>query len=346
MRLRKKFFYSILALFFLFIILYFHLLVYGIQQGIGQMNLIWNAQSFKEFLEKGEYSDSVKKVHREKLALIREIKQFAIDSLGLKASKSYTSIYDQKGKPILWAVTACQPYQLEAKEWHYGPLGKMPYKGFFDSTKTKNLVTSLKNEGYDVNVYEPAAWSTLGWFRDPILSSMLDWSEGDLASLIIHEMTHSTIWISGNVEYNENLADFVGDNGALLFLERKYGKHSDVYQKYIHKEEDTQKFYSHILKGAQRLDSLYRRFTPEDSKKEKEAKKQKLIREIMQSMQQVSFFNKDKYQNLFQKGTPNNAYFMAFLRYRSKQNDFEQEFKQRFHANFQKYLAYLKKKYN
>ena len=85
----------------------------------------------------------------------------------------------------------------------------MPYKGYFDSTKAYNLVRDLKAEGYDVNIYNPAAWSTLGWFNDPILSSMLYWSEGGLASLIIHEMTHATIWISGDVEYNENLADFM-----------------------------------------------------------------------------------------------------------------------------------------
>ena len=222
----------------------------------------------------------------------------------------------------------------------------MPYKGYFDSTKAYNLVRDLKAEGYDVNIYNPAAWSTLGWFNDPILSSMLYWSEGGLASLIIHEMTHATIWISGDVEYNENLADFIGDQGALMFLEHKYGKDTELYQNYAKSDQDAEKFYQHVLQGSQKLESLYESFTQEDKLEHKRDKKDQMIQKIVQSLDTITFKNPEKYNKYFAERLPNNAYFMLFRRYRGSQNQFEEEFEQKFEANFKKYLAYLKKKYS
>ncbi len=344
MTLKKKILYGLLALFLLVFIWYFNLIIYGIRQGIGQFSILWEAKSYEKFLEEGNYPDSLKVYFKEKLDLIQEVKTFAIDSLGLEDAGSYDKVYDQAGQPILWAVTACAPFELKPKEWSYGPLGRMPYKGFFDSTLAYRLVEELEEEGLDVNIYQPSAWSTLGWFSDPILSSMLYWQEGSLASLIIHEMTHATIWISGQVEYNENLADFVGDHGALLFLENKYGKNSDPYRAYTHRDVDGNKFYEHILQGANKLDSLYSGFKNENHS-QKQQLKEELIQNIVDDLDTVSFENPDYYQNLFKDKLPNNAYFMSFRRYRGKQNEFEKEFEEKFDANFKAYLAYLKEKY-
>ncbi len=95
----------------------------------------------------------------------------------------------------------------------------MPYKGFFNQKLAFELKDELEKEGYDVIVRNPGGWSTLGWFTDPILSKMLNRSEGDLANLIIHEMVHSTIFVKDSVEFNENLATFIGDRGAEKFLD-------------------------------------------------------------------------------------------------------------------------------
>jgi predicted aminopeptidase len=342
----KRVFYPFLLIGLSLGIWYFELIMYGIGQGMGQMKLIWNAKTPEKFLLEGNYPDSIKVFYKKRLDLIQAIKQFAIDSLGLRASASYTKIYDQQRKPILWAVTASEPYELKAYEWSYGFLGKMPYKGYFDSTKSQNLAEELKQKGYDVNIYEPAAWSTLGWFNDPILSSMLHWSEGGLASLIIHEMTHSTIWISGNVEYNENLADFVGDYGAKLFLGAHFGKQSKQYSDFINSEPNSLRFYAHFLRGAEKLDSLYKNFAPNATKAEKNRQKTALIRQIIDKLDTLALPNRKAYLKRFQKELPNNAYFMNFRRYRSQQNQFEQEFKTQFKANFKKYLTYLKQKYS
>jgi predicted aminopeptidase len=334
-----------LAIIILLCVLYFNLILYGIQQGIGQLRIVWNAQSFEDFLERGNHSDSLKVYRREKIDLIQEIKQFAIDSLGLRASASYTKIYDQKGKPILWAVSAAEPFALKPKEWDYGPMGRMPNKGFFDSTKAYHLVKELKAEKYDVNIYAPSAWSTLGWFSDPVLSNMLYWSEGELAGLIMHEMTHATIWIKGNVEYNENLADFIGDTGALMFLAHKYGKTSKEYRKHTQANPDYEKFYNHILRGAEKLDTLYQSFKEKDSFQSKTKRKEAMIRQIVETLDTLPIKDKKRFQKRFKKEMPNNAYFMLFRRYRAKQNQFEEAYKKQFKANLKMYIAYLKKKY-
>ena len=118
----------------------------------------------------------------------------------------------------MWVVMACEPFALKPKEWKFPIIGSVPYKGFFKKERAEALKAELEKEGWDVMVRNPGGWSTLGWFTDPILSKMLMRSEGDLANLIIHEMSHATIFVKDSVEFNENLATFIGDRGAELFL--------------------------------------------------------------------------------------------------------------------------------
>jgi len=337
----KKILLGIGSILLFLIFWHWSLIYYGMLQGYGQFKILWEAHPIEEVLADPKFPDSLKI----KIRLIQDIKQFAIDSIGLSPSQSYEKVYDQKGKPILWIVTACEPYELKAMEWSYGFLGRMSYKGFFDLEKAKALHQKLKKEGWDTEIDQVAAWSTLGWFNDPILTSMLRRNEGSLASLIIHELTHSTIWIKNNVEYNENVADFIGDYGAMLYLESKYGKNSEKYQGYINYKADNELFYQHLLNGAKKLEELYATFPSSLSKKEKDKQKYALIREITETLDTVSFANPKRFRNYFKNYTPNNTFFMGFIRYRSKQNQFREEFYKDFGGNFPKYLAYLKEKY-
>ncbi|TAG07410.1 MAG: aminopeptidase [Cytophagia bacterium] len=340
----KKVFYSCLVIMCLLLLWYGELVVYGIRQGIGQFQLIWYAKDFKTFLKESKYHDTLKTKFAYKLELIKAIKKFAVDSLGMKNAGSYEKIFDQKNKPLLWAVTACEPYQFVPHTWDYGPLGLMPYKGFFDSTSAQKLALSLEKRGYDVNIFKPSAWSTLGWLSDPVLSTMLYWQEGDLASLIIHELTHSTIWVTGDVEYNENLADFIGDEGALLFMRHHYGKNSKQEKKFVEANIDNEVFFRYALKSTKRLDSLYKSFTKEAIEKFKKAKKDTLILNIVNGLADIGLYNGAKYAKRYRKKLPNNAFFMNFMRYRAKQDDFKKEFYQVSKGNLKKYIEYLKNK--
>ena len=107
---------------------------------------------------------------------------------------------------------------------------------------------------------------------------MLNRSEGDLANLIIHEMSHATIFVKDSVDFNENLATFIGDRGAEKFLIYKYGEHSKEYTTYMEEDKDYLKFVDHMLRGAKVLDSLYNSMNAADSWRQKRSLKEKVIR--------------------------------------------------------------------
>ncbi|WP_281616171.1 aminopeptidase [Flammeovirga sp. SubArs3] len=314
--------------------------VYGIRQGAGQLDIIFNAKPLQEYLDNPSFSQQQK----DKILLIQEIRQFTIDSLGLDESESYTKMYDQKGKPILWTVTACDPFKLEAKKWSFPIFGTFSYKGFFDIDLAKQSRDALRKEGYDAEVGEVAAWSTLGILNDPILSSMLNRNTGSLAHLIIHELTHGTLYAMSSISFNENLADFVGDEGAKRFLIYKYGKTSDEYIHYISRKDDRKTFSEYILKGSNELDDLYNSFTEEMSVEEKQEAKNKKIEEIKAGIQDLDFANY-RYCNYFNDFTPNNTFFMSYKRYREKQNEFKEQFDNEFNGDFHAYMDYLKDNY-
>ena len=107
-------------------------------------------------------------------------------------------------------------------------MGTVPYRGYFDLKRAKKERDALEAKGYDTYLRSVSAYSTLGWFSDPVLSSMLHYRDADLASLVIHEMTHATVWIPGDINFNESLASFVGDAGAILFFKSKFGPDAQV----------------------------------------------------------------------------------------------------------------------
>ncbi len=335
------------ALFFFLVVLIFviiwnwSLVGYGIGQGIGQLKIVYGARAVNEVLKDPTFPDSLK----QRLRLIKEIRRYAIDSLGLKDTENYTSVYDQKGKEIMWVVTASKPFQLEPKLWSFPILGSVPYKGYFDQSKAKVERDILLKEGWDTSIRNPGAWSTLGWFNDPILTGMLDDSDGGLASTIIHEMVHATIWITDNVDYNENLASFIADTAAFNFLAYKYGLHSEQYNTYRDSEYDYKKYSKHMLRGAKTLDSLYASFSHDLSESVKKEKKKEQIEKIVNSLDTLSLRRVKTPSKRFSKRLPNNAYFMGFRHYHSKLPVFRDEFEKLYHGNLRNYIKFLKTKH-
>ena len=321
---------------------YRELLGYGLMQAKGQAHILLNTKPITKVLKDSSFPDSLKT----RLRLIAEIKRFAVDSLGLDSSGSYTQFYDQRGTPILWVLTASEKYKLLAKEWSFPIIGTFSYKGYFDSTKAQTEEKLHIAEGYDTQLNEVSAWSTLGFLDDPVLSSMLYRGDGSLANLICHEMTHGTLFVKNNLKLNENLASFVGDYGAVQFLKNKYGANSDQLKRYYFQDKYRNAFGEHILKGATELDSLYKSFEVQKlTNSLKDSLKKQTIERIMNSTDTLLGGITRKYKRPQNKKLPNNAFFIGYLTYRSKQNEFKTEFEQKFKGNFSKYLMYLKQKY-
>jgi predicted aminopeptidase len=338
----KKIASGVVLLLLLLLVWNYELVGYGLGQAQGQLKVIRNARPIEDYLQDNTFPEPLK----EKIRLVQEIRQYAFDSLGLNESDNYTTLYNQHDKPILWNVTASPPFEMKAYEWKFPFLGSVSYKGFFDYQKAQTEATRLEKEGYETQIDEVGGWSTLGWFKDPILSNMLKRTEGSLANVIIHELTHGTLYVKNNVTYNENLASFVGDHGAARFLEQKYGKDSEEYRRYVLSKEDYRKYSQHVLNGASKLDSLYNTFSDKQSVQAKQQLKEKYIRQFAADIDTISFTYPERYRNYFSPDSlPNNNYFLSYKRYREEQNVFEDEFNQKFNGDFKKYMAYLKETY-
>lgn len=341
-KILKRIFLGFLAIILVAAIAQWELVKYGVRQGTGQMSIILRARPVEEFLQSPGFPDSLK----QKLVLINRVRQFAIDSLGLRDTKNYKTLYDQKGEEVMWVVMASEPFRLKAKEWTFPVVGSVPYKGFFDRSEAVKLMEELQQEGWDVNIRNPGGWSTLGWFTDPILSKMLERSEGDLANLLIHEMSHATIFVKDSIEFNENLATFIGDRGAEQFLLSFYGRESEEYITYMNEGRDYLLFADHMLRGAEKLDSLYSTLRENDPVEKKNRLKKEMIGQIVQSLDTLPLSRTSPRPSLrFDDTPPNNAYFMNFIRYQAKQDFFFKEWRSRFDGDLKAYIHYLSEAY-
>lgn len=340
----KKTIFKILkwtGIIFLVLLLFnIRLVIYGLEQLSGQMHIIRNAVPVELALKDETLSDSLK----QKLRLIEEIRSFAFDSLGLKRNNNYTTFYNQQGKPVLWNVTGCEPFRLKAYHWWFPLLGNVSYKGFFKKEKAEKEFQRLKDNGYDADISPVSGWSTLGWFSDPVLSNMLRRREGSLAELIIHELTHSTIYLKSSVDLNENLATFVGEQGAVLFLNSKYGENSPQLKQYLNYKSDEETYGRHILNGAMKLDSLYALPVFHSLPlKEKLRQKYDLIADVLLAVHDLPLYNKEIYlQDFLNEPLPDNTYFMSYLRYRKKQDVFSDKLKTEFNNSLQEFIKGMK----
>lgn len=314
---------------------------YGLGQARGQWRVMTQTVPVTTMLEDKLVSDSVKS----RLRWIREIKAFAIDSLGLNSSGSYEEVYDTGGDPVLWMVQACPRFALEPYQWDYPFLGELDYRGFFEYGKAEALSKELSNKGFDVHIGEVSAWSTLGWLDDPVLSSMFSLDEGRLARLIIHELTHGTMYVSGETTFNENLATFVGDQGAVHYLKSKYGRDSLQLQSYLGFLSDLDKFTELMLLATDSLSKLYMSaaFLQQPLEQQSLVKRQTI--EFWVGENALRDYHHQGFSRWGHKELPNNARFLGYLTYRKDQTEFVERFRNDFQGDFKAYLSQLKVEY-
>lgn len=317
---------------------YYHELIsYGLSQLKGQLKIVLNARPVEEILKHTEVADSIKY----KLLLIQEVKAFAVAELGLEPNDNYSTFYKQNKDELLWALSATKPFELSYYQWYFPFLGSVTYKGFFDKEMGLKEKEALEKQGYDIDWGTVSGWSTLGFFKDPILQNFLNKSEGRLANLIIHELTHGTIYVKNNVDFNENLASLIGDRGALQYLEYRFGKASKEYQEYIMHREDSKRFQKYIVSGAAKLDNLYKQIANFDEKQKLQLKNE-TIETIIKGLDTIPFHQKEKYLKLSDDiRKSKNAFFMDYLRYNSQEDSLAQILDGQFKGDIKAYIQYL-----
>ncbi|MEM7148021.1 MAG: aminopeptidase [Verrucomicrobiota bacterium] len=158
---------------------------------------------------------------KRKLSLIAEITAFAETQLDLPAGKNYTSYADLNRPHVVWTVFAAPQFSLEPKKWWYPFVGELSYRGYFAETDAQIEADALRAKGYDVFIAEVDAYSTLGWFNDPVLNTFVYDPNTDLAELIFHELTHRKIYLSGETDFNEALATAVAEEGVRRWLKSR-----------------------------------------------------------------------------------------------------------------------------
>ena len=165
---------------------------------------------------------------RGKLTLAMEARDFAIEGLQLDAGDSYTSFTRLDRDTLAMILSASHQDRFESKTWWYPIVGRFPYKGFFDLEDALGEQQKLEGEGFDTYLRPTSAFSTLGWFSDPLLSTVVRQDHVQVVQTILHELSHNHLWVKSRARFNESFATFVGWSGAIEFFCTREGGGPDT----------------------------------------------------------------------------------------------------------------------
>ena len=163
-------------------------------------------------------SPSADPLTRAKLQLVLDARAFAEDSVGLKAGESFTTFSQLTTDTLVLVLAGAYRDELKSYTWWFPIVGRVPYKGFFDPADAERAARDLEQRGFDVYLRPASAFSTLGWFNDPLLSTTLELDSASLANTVVHELTHNTFYAPGQAIFNESFANFVGSRGAMWYF--------------------------------------------------------------------------------------------------------------------------------
>jgi len=249
-----------------------------------------------------------------------QIKVFAQSELGLPAEDSYSSYVEVEGEALVWNVIATREFSLQPKKWCFPVAGCVPYRGFFNQQKARDSADHLSRKGMDVIVSPAAAYSSLGWFKDPLLSTMFSGSDTRLAAYLFHELAHQRLYVKNDGLFNESYASFVEDTGVRSWLE--FNQQQDELQKWLHLEDVTKEFSNLVGQTRTQLATLYR---SDASDTVMRLQKAEIFSALEQDYQQLSDTNWQgkRYYSAWFKEPLNNARLALFNTYEGSYCAFE-----------------------
>jgi len=245
---------------------------YG-QAAKGQVSLLWARESIESLLS----DETLTSEKRSKLELVLEVRQFAQQHLLLEAGNSYLSYVELNRPFVLWNVFAAPEFSTQASNWCYPIAGCVSYRGYFSEAAATQFAAQLSAQSYDVYLGGVDAYSTLGWFNDPLNSAILRRSEQRLIALVFHELAHQKVYIPGDTSFNESFATFVEQEG----LRRWYSAHSQpgVDEDLIQEARIESAFVALVLKYRRQLTQLYEQGIVQEEMRDAKAAVQELMRE-------------------------------------------------------------------
>ena len=294
---------------------------YYLQAVSGQWKLMHARQDIQSLLDNPATSSELT-AH---LQAAGQIKVFASSALDLPANGSYSSYVEVEGDALVWNVVATEEFSLEAKKWCFPVAGCVPYRGFFKQQKAKESATRLRKKGMDVFVSPAAAYSSLGWFNDPLLSTMVTGSDIRLAAYLFHELAHQRLYIKGDGVFNEGYASFVEETGIKAWLESNQRQDELLQRQRL--QNASKDFQMLIGEVRKELAGLYRSDKPDTIKRKQKAD---IFRSFSQSYEQLSDekWNGKRYYAAWFDGPVNNARLALYNTYEGSHCAFQGLFDQ------------------
>ncbi|RTZ98436.1 MAG: aminopeptidase, partial [Deltaproteobacteria bacterium] len=218
----------------------------------GQLSILNQRQPIDQMLAEPGISEELKV----KLKQVLRIRQFAQNRLFLPVNGNFLNYVELQRPNVLWNVFAAPEFSLTPKTWCFPIIGCTAYRGYFSEEKARSYAEKLKSAGMDVYIGGVSAFSTLGWFDDPILSTVIDRPEAELASLIFHELAHRILYVDNDTTFNESFATAVAQEGvrrwALDMPDRDL-----IYEKYLTARHRREMFAGLVMKYRDQLNQLY-----------------------------------------------------------------------------------------
>lgn len=292
--------------------------LYVLRAGYEEARILWHRQPIRALLQDDERIDAAT---REKLRLVLRVRGFAERELGFRVGESYTSISRLPTPPTIFVVSAAPRTRLEPYTWWFPIVGRVAYKGFFNADAAAAEARRLQAAGFDTATRTAAAFSTLGWFADPLLPHLLEYDSPTLANVVLHELFHNTFYLAGETAFNESLANFAGHRGAIAYFTREHGaahEHTRDANDAWQAELAAAEFFA---RASSRLDALYAAALSEAEKLERRDAVFAQIRAEFESLSGTVIAD-------FRTGEINNAVVLQYLTYLTDLHVFERAYRQ------------------
>ncbi len=278
------------------------------QAGMGQLELLGKRRPIAEVLDDATVGAETKA----RLRLVQAVQAFGTAALALPEDGHYTTYVALERPYVSWLVVAAPEFSLEAERFCYLIVGCLAYRGYFAEADARDFAAGLRAEGLDVAVRPVRAYSTLGWFDDPVLSSFLGGERTVLMGTILHEQAHHRYFLEGATAFNESFAVFVEVEGVHRYLAAQGAPGRRQIERYEAIRADRERFHALVLQGRERLATLYAQGLPPDALRTAKAAALAALREDYQSAR--SSFKLLNYDRWFAQPL-NNAHLAGVAQY-------------------------------
>ena len=246
---------------------------YYSQAARGQLTIVFGREDIQRLIERQDLSDEL----ADKFARVMDIREFAESELGLPVGGNYSSYVDIEREHVVWNVFAAPEFSVEPVNWCYPIAGCVAYRGYFSERSALRYAAKLEEDGLDVYTGGVDAYSTLGWFEDSLLSTVLNRADYQLAGLIFHELAHQLVYLPGDTTFNESFATAVEREGVRRWL-AKSNKDSNIAAALLDYDRQ-QQFVDLVTDYRDRFESLYQLDLNESSMRSQKLKVRQALRE-------------------------------------------------------------------